>query len=143
MGGLVMRAYVLALSAALSGCTVSELVMSGPGPAPDLSQPDHRRIVAENIGKVLGSIGSSNSASLGVVEISGVRQVHHLTGPAWLTCLKLDAERNPQLYAIFIQDGKIADTRIGVLIDQCSKQEYTRFEIAEPATKRTKSGERK
>ena len=59
-------------------------------PAPDLSQPNYRRVVADNIKTIF-----PDQALLGELEISGVRQVDHLKGPAWLTCLKLDAQGRP------------------------------------------------
>jgi hypothetical protein len=79
---------VLALAVALAGCSASEIVQNLPSPAvaPDLSQPNHRRIVAANNKSIF-----PNQALLGDVEISGVRLVDHLKGPAWLICLKLDA----------------------------------------------------
>jgi hypothetical protein len=128
---LAVRAYVLAVAVALGGCSASELVHNwAPGPVPDLSQPNYRRIVADNIKTVF-----PNQPSLGVLEISGVRPVDHLKGRAWLTCLKLDALGTPQTYAIFIQDGKIIDSRVGILIDQCHKEAYTPFDISPPAKK--------
>ncbi len=130
-GEPAVRAYIVAVAVALGGCSVSEVVQSWtPGPAPDLSQPNYRRIVADNIKTVF-----PNQASLGALEISGVRPVDHLKGPAWLTCLKLDARGHPQHYAIFIKDNKIIDSRVGILIDQCHKEAYTPFEISQPAKK--------
>jgi hypothetical protein len=115
------RACVAAVAAALAGCSVSGLVQDLiPPPAADLSQPNHRRVVADNIKTVF-----PNHDNLGALEISGVRQVDHFKGPAWLTCLKLDAHGTPQLYAIFIQGNRIVDTRAGIVIDQCHKEAYT------------------
>jgi hypothetical protein len=90
-----------------------------------LSQPNYRRVVADNIKSVF-----PNQATLGELEISGVRPVDHFKGPAWLTCLKLDARGNPQHYAIFIQGNKIIDTRAGIVIDQCHKEAYTPFGVS-------------
>jgi hypothetical protein len=118
-----VAAYCIALTALLGGCSASELVQNGTlGPAADLSQPNYQRIVADNIRTVF-----PNQSVLGDLEISGVRLVDHLKGPAWLTCLKLDAHGNPQHYAIFIQQDKIIDWRAGVVIDRCSKESYQPF----------------
>ena len=127
-----MRAYVLALAVTLGGCSASDLVQNWTAPpvAADLSQPNYRRVVADNIKTVF-----PKQAMLGELEISGVRPVDHLKGPAWLACLKLDARGNPQHYAIFIQGDKIIDFRAGIVIDQCHKETYTPFEIA-PAAKK-------
>ena len=126
-----MRAYVLALAVLLGGCSASELVQNwSASPVVDLSQPNYHRIVADNIKTVLPGL-----AALGELEISGIRPVDHLKGPAWLTCLRRDADGHPQHYAIFIQNDKILDFRVAVVIDQCHKEAYTPFEIATAAKK--------
>jgi hypothetical protein len=131
-GRLALRASLLALAMALAGCSASELVQNLPSPAvpPDLSQPNHRRIVASNLKSIF-----PNQSLLGDVEISGVRMVDHLTGPAWITCLKLDARGTPNHYAIFMQGEKVIDSRAGIVIDQCHKEIYTPFESFPPAKK--------
>jgi hypothetical protein len=121
---LAARAFILALAATLGGCSGSELVQnwtsSGPGLAVDQPQPDYRRVVTENLKLIF-----PKQESLGDLEISGVRLVDHLKGPAWITCLKLDAHGKPQIYAVFIQDGKVIDWRAGVVIDQCHKETFS------------------
>ena len=76
-----------------------------------------------------------DSTSLGDVEISGVRLVDHLKGPAWLTCLKVDAGGTAQHYAVFIQGDKVIDWRGGIVIDQCHKETYTPLATATVAKK--------
>jgi hypothetical protein len=123
-----VRAYIPALAMALGGCSASELVQNwSAAPIGDLSQPNYRRIVIDNIKTLFPK------AELGELEISGVRMVDHLKGAAWLTCLKLDAHGKPQVYAIFIQDNTIIDQRAGVVIDQCHKETYTPLEMSPPA----------
>jgi hypothetical protein len=58
---------------------------------------------------------------------------YHLKGPAWLTCLKLDANGRSQHYAIFIQGDKIVDSRAGILMDRCHKEIYSSFDFAREA----------
>jgi len=127
-----VRAYVLALAAILGGCSASELVenWTPPAPPPDLSQPNYRRVVADNLKTLF-----PNQAALGQMEISGIRSVEHLKGPAWLVCLKLDAHGHPQHYAIFIQGDKVIDQREGIMIDRCHKETYTPFEASAAAKK--------
>jgi hypothetical protein len=126
-----VRTHVLALAVMLGGCSASELVQNWtPPPVADLSQPNYRRIVADNIKSIF-----PNQKLLGELEISGVRLVDHLKGAAWLTCLKLDAHGTPQVYAIFIQADKIIDQRAGIVIDQCYKETYTPLEIPAVAKK--------
>jgi len=89
----------------------------------DLSQPDYRRIVAENIGTIF-----PQATALGALEISPVRPVDHLKGPAWLTCLRIYADSTPQEYALFIQGSSVIDQRTGVVMDGCKKQTYEPFD---------------
>ena len=117
---------------AVGGCSGSEIVQNWapPASAPELAQPNHRRIVADNIKVIF-----PDQTLLGDVEISGVRPVDHLKGPAWLTCLKVVVRGTPQHYAVFIQDDKIIDSRGGIVIDQCHKETYTPLAIATAAKK--------
>ncbi|HET9566276.1 MAG TPA: hypothetical protein VFP27_17670, partial [Mycobacterium sp.] len=71
----------------------------------------------------------------GDVEISGVRPVDHLKGPAWVTCLKVVVRDTPQHYAVFIQGDKVIDWHGGIVIDQCHKETYTPLETATAAKK--------
>jgi hypothetical protein len=74
---------VLAVGMALGGCTPTELVQDGlPPPMADLSQPNYQRIVAANIKKMFPNPPDAD------LEISGLRPVDHIKGPAWLTCLR-------------------------------------------------------
>jgi hypothetical protein len=115
----------LALAAALGGCSATELVQGwSPGPVPDLSQPNHRRVVLANFSRMF-----PDPDRVGEVEISGVRAVDHLKGAAWITCLRLDARGHPQHYAVFIQADNVIDWRAGVVIDQCHNETYAPFEI--------------
>jgi hypothetical protein len=132
-----VRAYVLVVAATLGGCSASELVQNWTPPAlqPDLSQPNYRRVVADNLKTIF-----PNQAALGQMEISGIRSVDHLKGPAWLVCLKLDASGHPQHYAIFIQGDKVIDQREGIMIDRCHTETYTPFEAPPPPPAPKKPG---
>ena len=130
--GVAMRANVLALALCLGGCSASELVQNWtPPPAADLSPPNYRRVIADSIKSIF-----PNEAAWGELEISGTRQVDHLQGPAWIVCLKVDAQGNPQHRAIFIQGDKIIDQRIGIVIDGCHKEPYTPFQVPVAAAKK-------
>jgi hypothetical protein len=124
LGRPAVCAYLAALAAALAGCSASDLT---PATAIDLPQPNYRRVVADNAKVVIPNVGS-----VGDLEISGVRLVDHLKGPAWLTCLKVDAHGKPQNYALFIQGDRIIDSRIGIVIDQCYKQTFEPFDLPPP-----------
>src|SRR6516165_5569018 len=108
----------------LAGCAAGDLTTALETHAPeDLSQPDYRRIVAENIGTIF-----PQTATPGALAISPVRPVDHLKGPAWLTCLRIYADSTPQEYALFIQGSSIIDQRAGVVMDGCKKQAYEPFD---------------
>jgi hypothetical protein len=120
-----VRAFIVVLAVAVGGCSASEIIQNwSGGPASDLSQPDYRRIVADNVKTIF-----PNQAPIGELQISDARLVDHLKGPAWLTCLRLDTKGLARHYAIFIKDNKVIDSRIGVVIDQCHKMTYTPLEI--------------
>jgi hypothetical protein len=145
---LAVRAYLLVLVVTLGGCSASEVPQnwtpaSTVPAAPDLSQPNYHRVVGDNIRTIF-----PNVASLAGLEISGVRLVDHLKGPAWLTCLKFHAPESPavaqseptwtttgnaQYYAIFIQGDKIIDSRMSVVIDRCHKETFQPFDLAAPS----------
>lgn len=120
-----MDVLALAFALALGGCSAGEIVQSwSSGPVPDLSQPNYRRVVADNIKSMF-----PNQDVLGEMEISGVRMVDHFKGAAWITCLRLDARGHPQHYAIFMQADKVIDWRAGIVVDQCHKETFTPFEV--------------
>lgn len=124
---IVRLCLLTAVALSLAGCAAGGLtttLVEAPV-AEDLSQPDYRRIVAENIGAIF-----PQTAALGALEISPVRPVDHLKGPAWLTCLRIYADSTPQEYALFIQGGSIIDQRAGVVMDGCKKQAYEPFDPA-------------
>jgi hypothetical protein len=127
------------LTVSLGGCAAGHIIQNLPDPPmpEDLSEPNYRQIVADNIGTIFPSCPkdqtpasgvSCGPASLGPLEISGVWRTNHFKGPVWTTCLRIHADSAPQEYAIFIQDGKIIDQRVGVALDRCKRQTYQSFE---------------
>ena len=119
-----MRFCVLALGVALAGCASGSVTqyLADPPLQGDLAEPNYRQIVADNIGSIFPN------AVPGTMEISGVRPVNHLRGPAWVTCLKLQAVDSTQEYAVFILGDKVIDARAGVAIDRCKQQAYEPFD---------------
>jgi hypothetical protein len=157
-----VRAYLLALTLTLGDCSASEVVQNwtsvpaAPKSTLELSQPNYRRVVADNLKNIF-----RNAESLRDLEISEARPVDHVEGPAWITCLKFRVHvdqvinqspsntnttepvagesssitnGSPQYYAIFIQDDKIIDSRLGVLLDQCRTQTFQPFDPSRPTT---------
>ena len=127
----IKSAVLLALHVTLVHCSAIGLMQQDwtTSATEDLSQAGYRRLVAENMKTIF-----AEPSTLTNVEISGLRMVdYHLKGPAWLTCLKLDANGRSQHYAIFIQGDKIVDSRAGVLMDRCHKEIYSSFDFAREA----------
>jgi hypothetical protein len=122
-----VRFFALALSLVLAGCGAGHLIESLPAPSipGDLPEPNYQQIIADNIATVFPDPGG-----LGTLEVSAVRPVNHLRGPAWLACLKIHANEVPQEYALFIQGDKIVDQRTGVVMDRCKQQAYQPFDLA-------------
>jgi hypothetical protein len=123
-----VRFCIVALTICLAGCAASQSIVQSLPDAPiaqDLSEPNYRQIVADKIGTIF-----PNPADLGVLEISSARPVSHLRGMAWLACLRIHAEDAAQEYALFIQEDKIIDVRVGVAIDHCKQQTYSAYDLA-------------
>jgi hypothetical protein len=122
-----VRFFASALSLILAGCGAGHLIESLPEPGipADLSEPNYRQIIADNIAAVF-----PNPDGLGNLEVSAVRPVNHLRGPAWLACLKIHADEVPQEYALLIQGDKVIDQRTGVVMDRCKQQAYQPFDLA-------------
>ena len=118
-----MRPCVFAITISLAGCTVGQIVLDSSSPMPDLPEPNYRQIVADNLARII-----PNAADHGVLEISGVRPVNHLKGPAWMTCLRIGAATRPQHIAIFIQGDKIIDSGYAKVIDGCHREEFSLFD---------------
>ena len=121
----MVRFLVLGLTLALAGCAAAHLAESLPDAAgpQEVFAPNHRQIVADSLASVF-----THPETITPLEISSVRPVNHLTGPAWLACLRIQADRAPQEYALFIQGDKIIDQRVGVAIDHCKQQTYEPFD---------------
>jgi hypothetical protein len=125
-----MRACAtLLLLLILASCSVAGLFpdwvsdeSAGPEPA------NYRFIIANGLGAIIGSKDDPNSRLL---EITTPRRVDATKGATWLVCVK--SLRFPSLtprahYAVFIQRGRIIESRLSVVLDQCESQPYSPFE---------------
>src|SRR5262245_52809718 len=120
-----MRVRVLCcvLALGLTGCSLGEV--ASPPLAPEvayLPEPPYRKLVAGGIVSILGD--PSRAAPM---QISGLRRVDTVKGPSWLACLRANANTQPRSYAVFIQDERIVESRIAVMIDRCDEQVYQPF----------------
>jgi hypothetical protein len=66
-------------------------------------------------------------ASYDAFEISAFRWVHSLNGWSWITCVRFQDHGHPRMYAVFMKDGKVVDSRYAVQTDACNTQEYIPF----------------
>ena len=121
---MLKRALFGLVVLSLAGCSVLDVSSSSH---PDADQaaylaPPYRRIIATQIKSIVG-----DTERAGVMQISGIRQVVYL-GPSWLVCLKINAYAQPRYYAVFIQDERIKESHMAVMIDQCERQPYDPFD---------------
>ena len=61
--------------------------------------------------------------------------MHSLKGWAWLTCVRFQDQGHPRVYAVFLKDGTIVDTRYAVVTDACDAQTYALFDAMRGAAR--------
>jgi hypothetical protein len=93
-----------------------EMPTSGP-------DPGYNDVVAKHLKGTF-----KNLASYDAFAISPFRWVGSLKGWSWMTCVSFEENRHPRTYAVFIQDGKVIDSRYAVQIDACNTQTYAAFD---------------
>jgi hypothetical protein len=114
-----MRLLCCVMALVLSGCALETALV----PADSLSrEPDYRAILAQSIGSIVGDTGT-----IGSIEISGARRAEAFKGPSWLVCLKSSAYAQPKYHAAYIQNDRVIESRLAVMLDQCEQQPYTMF----------------
>jgi hypothetical protein len=62
-------------------------------------------------------------------EISGPRWVHSLKGWSWLTCLRFQDHAHTRVYAFFIKEREVLNSRYAVETDACDAQTYSPFPL--------------
>ena len=50
-----------------------------------------------------------------------------------MTCVSFEENRHPRMYALFIKDGKVIDSRYAVQIDACNTETYAAFDEMGPS----------
>jgi hypothetical protein len=48
----------------------------------------------------------------------------------WIVCLRSDAESDPRVYALLIQNNDIVDYRLALIIDGCANERFERLPTA-------------
>jgi hypothetical protein len=119
-----VRALAMVLVLTLGACSISGFLPDWSSPDVAGPEPAYRFIIANSIGGIVGS-----AAPAGTFEISALRRVDSLKGPSWLVCIR--TQNFPQLphhYAVFLQNERVVNSRLSVLIDQCEMQTYLPFD---------------
>ena len=117
---------MLALAAALGGCSVSGLLPEWSSPDYAGAEPAYRYIIANHIKEVIGEPKRAGS-----LEISGARKIDSFRGPSWMVCLREQKfPLLPRYYAVFLQRDRIVDSRISVVVDQCEIQSFAAYDWA-------------
>jgi hypothetical protein len=112
----------------LPGC--SELALPSEEVPAAGADPSYVNIVAHHLKTLF-----KNQASYDAFEISPFRWVHSLKGWAWLTCVRFQDQGHPRVYAVFLKDGRIVDTRYAVVTDACDAQTYALFDAMRGAAR--------
>jgi hypothetical protein len=96
-----------------------------PASGPD---PGYNKIVANHLKNIF-----QNRTTYDAFAISAFRWVHSLKGWAWMTCVRFEDNGHLRTYAVFIQDGKVIDSRYAVQIDACNAETYAGFDAMGPS----------
>ena len=116
-----MRILPFAVALLLAGCSLSEVALA---PQHDTAgpPPNYRKLIATGLAGIAGADKRAHA-----MQISRARRVDSLKGPAWLVCLRANADTKPLDYAILIQEERIVDSRTAARTDQCQDQTYEPF----------------
>jgi hypothetical protein len=113
----VMRISPAFAGLLLAGCSLG----ADPAPLPQLDSA-----IVPNIAALAGKIQETfRSAKLtGYPRVSPVRRAPVSAYGDWIVCLGSDAESDPRVYALLIQNNEIVDYRLALIIDGCAKERY-------------------
>ena len=106
---------------------LSDVAMPQDMPASGVD-PGFNKIVANHLNSIF-----KNRATYDAFATSAFRWVHSLKGWAWMTCVRFEDNGHPRTYAVFIQDGKVIDSRYAVQIDACNTETYAAFDAMVPS----------
>jgi hypothetical protein len=101
----------------LAGCSLG----ADPGP---LAQLDS--VAVPDTAALAGKIQSTFQAVklTGYPRVSRVRRAPVSALGDWMVCLRSDAESDPRVYALLIQDNAIVDYRLALTIDGCANERF-------------------
>jgi hypothetical protein len=101
----------------LTGCSL------GADPAP-MAQLDTANV--PNIAALAAKIQVTFQAVklTGYPRVSQVRKAAVSALGDWIVCLRSDAESDPRVYALLIQNNEIVDYRLALIIDGCANERF-------------------
>jgi len=98
----------------LAGCSLG----ADPAQLDSVSVPN----VAALAAKIQDTFKTAKLA--GYPRVSPVRKAPVSALGDWIVCLGSDAESDPRVYALLIQNNEIVDFRLALIIDGCAKERY-------------------
>lgn len=112
-----MRASSVFAGLILAGCSLG----ADPGPMAQLDTvnvPDMAAL-ATKIQSTFQTVKLT-----GYPRISPVRKAPVSAFGDWIVCLRSDAESDPRVYALLIQNNDIVDYRLALIIDGCAHERF-------------------
>jgi hypothetical protein len=101
----------------LAGCSLG----TDPGP---LAQLDSATVpdTAELAAKIQSTFQSVKLT--GYPRVSQIRRAPVSALGDWMVCLRSDADNDPRVYALLIQNNAIVDYRLALAIDGCANERF-------------------
>jgi len=114
----VMRLGAVFAGLGLAGCSLG---VDAPGVSPQLDSlriPDIAAL-ADKIQQTFKVVKLT-----GYPRVSQVRQAPVTAFGDWLVCLRSDADNDPRIYTLLIQNDDIVDYRLALGIDGCERERF-------------------
>ncbi len=145
---IAVRHWVGAMALLLAGCSLGDTVLPPQTDAVAGPAPPYRKLIAGGLAGILG-----DPKRVSTLQISDLRRVDSLAGPAWLACLRATltgaaagtkpgtsatpstgtpASTGPLDFAVFLQQEKILESRLAIRADRCEDQAFAPFNAAKP-----------
>jgi hypothetical protein len=121
----LMRLFPAFAGLFLAGCSLG----ADPGPMAQLDS-----VNVPNIAVLAAKIqGTFQGVKLtGYPRVSEVRRAPVSALGDWIVCLRSDAESDPRVYALLIQNNEIVDYRLALIIDGCANERFEPLPIPGP-----------
>jgi len=115
---VVVRVAGIAVAAMACGCSTTFFSAPDKPVSLEAGPADYQNLVARNLATLKAQ------ASTGSFEISPPRKTRLAQPGDWVVCVKTTIKERPAYFAVFIDDGKVLERRVAVVIDECQQQPY-------------------